>query len=219
MVEPTFLWVDIDLIVPNPWNPNAMDDDMFVKAIESIHQFGFVDPVTCREVGDLFQIIDGEHRHRAAADHSAACRKVKDKYVEHVGMRQLPITNLGAVSDPVAQKLTIVLNETRGEAEPKRLGELLTTLLISEPLPKLVELLPLDEDRIIELAELPKVNWEDLTPKAKGPAKREERWVERVFRLPVKAAEALDRALNEAKAAGAGSDWEALQRIAEEYGS
>jgi ParB-like chromosome segregation protein Spo0J len=37
-----------------------MDAEMFAKATASIHQFGFVDPVTVREVGlHDYQIIDG----------------------------------------------------------------------------------------------------------------------------------------------------------------
>ena len=118
----------------------------------------------------------------------------------------------------MAQQLTIVLNETRGEAEPKKLGSLLNTLLIAQPMPKLLEVLPFTQAKFEELAELPKVDWNSVLAKPKGgKASDEERWVERVYRVPVSTAEAIDEAIREAKAGGAGSDWEALKRIAEEF--
>lgn len=218
MPEPTFSYVDIDLLHPNPWNPNQMSEDMLGKEIESIHRFGFVDPITCREVGlNDYQIIDGEHRWRCAADHSDACVKVKGKYTEHVGLRQLPITNLGMIDDHIAKQLTIVLNETRGEAEPKKLGQVLTNLLAGEPMAELLELLPFTQPQFEELAQLPTVDWGAMvSPKMGGP-RRAEQWVERVYRLRTDEAKALDGALAEAKSNGAQSDGEAIQRIAEEY--
>src|SRR6478752_5191608 len=97
MPDPEFSWVDIDLIEPNPWNPNVMDPDMYGKAIESIHEFGFVDPVTVRRIvgsssfnvakaskGEeawldvvRYQIIDGEHRWKAGKDHGACVKAPK----------------------------------------------------------------------------------------------------------------------------------------------
>lgn len=218
---PLFFEVEIDLLEPNPWNPNQMSDDMLAKEIESIHQFGFVDPITVREVeGDdrRRQIIDGEHRWSVAKVHSGDCVRGEDgKYVEHVGMKRLPTTDLGMIPDDVAQKLTIVLNETRGEAEPRKLGALLNELLVAEPMPKLLELLPFSPARFEELAELPKVDWNSLSGSKPKGGKAEERRVERVYRLPVSTAERLDEAIREAKAAGANDDGEALRAIAEGY--
>ena len=57
-----------ELILPNPWNPNRMTTEMYAKALESISEFGMIDPLLCREMGDHYQIIDGEHRYRAACD-------------------------------------------------------------------------------------------------------------------------------------------------------
>lgn len=212
--EPTFDWVDIDLLVNNPWNPNVMDTGMFDKAVESIHRFGFVDPVTAREIGlDKYQIVDGEHRVRAAKEHSSAC-----KGDDHVGMTQLPITNLGMIEDHVAKQLTIVLNETRGEPDPKKLGLVLVELLAAEPMPMLLELLPFTKPEFEELAQLPSVDWNQLTPAPKKS--RDERWVERVYRLPDEVAKLFDKAIEHAKEFGGAPDAsvpEAIRRIAEEY--
>lgn len=218
MSEPVFSWADIDLLEPNPWNPNAMDDEMFAKAIESIHKFGFVDPVTVRVLGDRLQIIDGEHRWKGAREHSGACvrKRVKGRfvYVEHIGMRQIPIASLGSIDDQSAKQLTIVLNETRGEYDPKRMGEVLTSLVAAEPMPVLLELLPFTPDRFAELAELPKVDWGSIA--SKPPPTRDEKWVERVYRLPTEAATKLDEAITKARSAG-DADWRCLQTIAEHF--
>lgn len=218
MPDLNVLWIDIDLIEPNPWNPNQMSGDMLEKEIESVHRFGFIDPVTCRRLGDIYQLIDGEHRWSVAKVHSGACvPDGKGGYTEHIGMRQLPVSDLGVVDDHVAKQMTIVLNETRGEAEPKKMGLVLIDLIAAEPLPLLTKVLPFTKDQIEELAELPKVDWNQLQGSPKAGGKRDERIVERVYRLPEKVAKTLDDAIKAAKEEGAESDAEAIRVIAEEY--
>src|SRR5678815_835638 len=233
MAEPTFEWVSIDLIEPNPWNPNVMAYEMYAKAIESIHEFGFVNPITVRTVINgrvvgsqakkdwldavRYQIIDGEHRWRAGKDHGACVRAPKGGgWERHGGLQLLPITNLGDVPDEEAQQLTIVLNETRGTYDPKKMGALLVDLIAIKPLAALTNVLPFDKARIEELAELPSVDWEDVSFKAKrGPG--EERMVERVYRLPIEAADALDRAIQRCREDDGSSDAQALQTIAQSF--
>lgn len=223
MPEPTFEWVDIDLIEPNPWNPNVMDDEMYAKAIESIHEFGFVDPVTCRtefrsDDRLVYEIIDGEHRWKAGHDHGTCIKAKKGGgWERHGGLRQLPIANLGVVTDDVAQQLTIVLNETRGTYDPKRMGELLTDLVTVKPLADLVRVLPFDRPKFEELAELPKVDWGAVAPRTTSPKGEGERWVERVYRLPAEAAETLDAAIRRAREDDGSNDWQALRTIAERF--
>jgi hypothetical protein len=220
MPDPQFEWVDLDLLRPNPWNPNAMDEAMYASAIESIHEFGFVDPVTVRSedpdrltIEDVvhYEIIDGEHRWKAAHDHGA-CIRIEGGW-EHHGLRQVPVTNLGVVSDEDAKQLTIVLNETRGTYEPKKMGALLVELVAMKPLPDLLAVLPFDKPKFEELAALPSVDWSAVRPKAPA-APSGARWVERVFRLPAEAAEPLDQAI---AATGETTDWQALRIITEHF--
>lgn len=220
--EPSFEFVTPDKLQPNPWNPNAMDDGMYGKAIESIHEFGFVDPITCRTewIGDrlVYQIIDGEHRWRAGQDHGRCVKAKKGGgWERHMGLAVLPITNLGVVTDEVAQQLTIVLNETRGTYDPKKMGALLVELVAVKPLAELVNVLPFDKPKFEELAALPSVDWNSVAPKRPSPNAGAERWVERVYRLPADAAEVLDRAIRTAREDDGTSDWQALQRIAEDF--
>lgn len=219
MPEPTFEWVDIDLIEPNPWNPNEMDAEMRTNTIESIHEFGFVDPVTVRALtGDTYQLIDGEHRWDVAHGHGTCVKAKKGGgWERHGGLRQLPIANLGILEDEVAQQLTIVLNETRGTYDPKKMGSLLVELVAVKPLAELVTVLPFDKPKFEELAALPKMDWNAVTPRSKTQSGQGERWVERVYRLPSEAAEPLDRAIRRCREDDGSTDWQALQRIAEEF--
>lgn len=99
----------------NPWNPNKMDDRTRQAARESIATFGFIDPITVRahpELDGHYQIIDGEHRWTEATE---------------LGYTDAPVIVLD-VDDPTAMKLTIVFNETRGEADAVLLGGVLKQL-------------------------------------------------------------------------------------------
>jgi len=101
---------------PNPWNPNRMDERTLQAERESIATFGFVDPVTVRPHPDKkghFQIIDGEHRWKVLGE-------AKPKPA-------VPCVVLD-LSDTTARKLTIVLNETRGQADTALLSSLLGEL-------------------------------------------------------------------------------------------
>lgn len=223
MPEPTFEWVARVRLQPNPWNPNSMPNDMYVKAIESIHEFGFVDPITCRTewVRDqlVYEIIDGEHRWRASEGHGRCVRAKKGGgWERHVGLDVLPITNLGVLTDEIAQQLTIVLNETRGTYDPKKMGELLVDLVAVKPLPELLAVLPFDKPKFEELARLPSVDWGAVAAAPRRSAPEGERWVERVYRLPAEAAERLDDAIKTARQeSDITNDWQALQRLADDF--
>ena len=127
---------------PNPWNPNKMSDHVFNAERESIGRFGFIDPITVRkhpELDDAYQIIDGEHRWRVATE---------------LKLKSIPICVID-VSDVEAKKLTIILNETRGEADAVDLGTLLAEIQADDD--NLMEALPYTEsqlENLISLAEL-----------------------------------------------------------------
>lgn len=103
--------VPVDQIDPNPWNPNVQSDFIFGREIESIQSFGFVDPVTGRRKPDgRYEIIDGEHRWKAA---------------KQIGMTELPFNDIGEIDDARAKKLTLVLNELKGKPDTEMLSDLL----------------------------------------------------------------------------------------------
>lgn len=112
-VQGKYLVVSPDKLKPNPWNPNSMTKEVMDAEKASIKKFGFVDPITVRESGKGYEVIDGEHRWRAAKE---------------LKLKEVPVINMGIVKDEVAKQLTIVLNETRGKAKAKELAQLIQEL-------------------------------------------------------------------------------------------
>jgi ParB-like chromosome segregation protein Spo0J len=201
------VWVGPAVIRPNPWNPNQMDPDMLEHARASIREFGFVDPVTVRDLGEGdFEIIDGEHRWRIAVE---------------MDLDPIPVFNLGPVTDAIAQQLTIVLNETRGQADPEKLGKLLKDLMATETKEHLLSTLPYTREALDRLTGLPSLTWEALDRPARPmlPAERPAAWIERTYRMPKEAAEVLDRALAKVREQETPdvSDWQALELIAADF--
>lgn len=194
------------MLEPNPWNPNQMDPEMLNSARASIDKFGFVDPVTTRTLNAWsYQIIDGEHRWKIAIERN---------------LETIPVFNLGPLEDSIAQQLTIVLNETRGQANPQKLGELLKTLMAKETKETLLSALPYTREAFDRLTGLPELNWDDLS--AKRPQLSGERpsaWVERTYRMPRESAEILDQAIAKVReeADTEPSEWAALELICADY--
>jgi hypothetical protein len=129
---------------------------------ESIREYGFIDPLIVRphptdQAGALvgfnghsesdsdWQILDGEHRSRAAADE---------------GLDEIPITPLRGLTDNAAKKLTVILNETRGEADLVDLGRLLASL--DQPMTDLGFALPYSHQELEELVRVGSINWDEF---------------------------------------------------------
>lgn len=194
--------VAIETLRANPWNPNLMDPFMFDKAVASVAKFGFVDPVLVRTVAGGYEIIDGEHRWKAA---------------KSLGHKTIAIWDLGEVDDPTAKQLTIVMNETRGQADPEKMQDLLKDLLSSETTSELMATLPFDKEQFEALTKMPGLDWGDLERKA-DRQDQQTKWVERIYRLPLDAAEVLDNAIAQAKRQeDEMTDAQALEMIAADF--
>ena len=86
--------VDIDLLAPNEKQPRLqMDDAKLEELAQSIRENGVIQPILVQKIGDLYRIIAGERRWRAAQ--RAGLLKVP------VVVREVPIDDRGrAVADP-----------------------------------------------------------------------------------------------------------------------
>lgn len=200
MSDPKYAEIDPDWLQPNTWNPNRMNAFMYAKELQSIKDHGIVDPITVRKVGEnRFEIIDGEHRWRAVRD---------------LGYRKVPVYILD-VDELEAKKLTILLNELRGQALPADMGTLLKDLMKHQPLESLLDELPYTEEMFRGLTELPPLP--DFPLGKKPEPEPEKRWVERLYRMPIAAATVLDDAIKRAKEGEAIEDWQAIERIAADF--
>ena len=192
-------------LVPNPWNPNRMDDEMLRKEVESIKAFGFVDPITVRPFGKIFQIIDGEHRWKAASE---------------LGLAEVPCIVLD-VDDETAEQLTIVLNDLRGKPNEERLAALVRDLSTRRSMLDLERVLPYKRERLAEMIAERKADFDwDALKRPKPEEKQEEarQWVERVYRLPHTAAQVIDDAIGKVRTGeDISDDWRALELICADY--
>lgn len=195
------LIVPIDKIEPNGWNPNRQDDETFTKELESIRRFGFISPIIARRVGEIYEIIDGEHRWKAAMQ---------------LGMTELPVFDISPISEFEARQLTVILNELRGKPEQTKLSELLRGLLSDSSIDELTAVLPYSKDEFGKIAKLPEFDWDGFKEKMEG--QKPAHWVERIFRMSSEDSTALDKALAKVKREQDNvPDAKALGLIAQEY--
>jgi len=196
---------------PNPWNPNRMTKAMRQKLVESIHEYGMIDPLTVRWIlrGDpdenngIWQIIDGENRWQVAVDE---------------GIDKFDCIEVQGLTEAQAKKLTIVMNELHGQADPGKLGDLLADILDMTSLDELKVALPYEDgvlagylnlDPLPDLAPMP-----DMTSTGEGT---KEAWVERMFRMPKSVGLVVDEAIEKAKDGEDVETWQALERVAADY--
>jgi hypothetical protein len=78
--------------------------------------------------------------------------------------------------------------------------------------------MPFSRQRFDELVGQISVDWGALEQKRRDAADVEDRWVERVYRMPATAAEVVDQAVTKAREESGGtSDWQGLEFVAAEF--
>lgn len=137
--------VELSKLHANPWNPNVMDDATYRAERESIRLYGFIDPVTVRphpEIEGEWQILDGEHRCKAARDE---------------GHTHVDVIVLHDLSEVQSQKLTVILNETRGSADEAKLARLIARMEEQSSREEVRLGLPYDDDTISRMIQRAKM--------------------------------------------------------------
>jgi ParB/RepB/Spo0J family partition protein len=89
----TTVYVAVADLKPNPWNPNRQSDEDFELLLRSIEDNGFTVPIVVNR--DTMQIVDGEHRWRAA---------------QALGMDEIPVVY---VDQTIEQQMTATLTHNR----------------------------------------------------------------------------------------------------------
>lgn len=191
-----------DDLTPNTWNPNVMQDEERDRLRAGIRKFGFLDPLTVRWADPRYEIIDGEHRWEVGVEE---------------GLESFPCFVIEA-DDDTARMLTPILNELHGSPDTQKLSDLIKDLQQRHSDVTLRELLPYSRQRFDELVGQISVDWGALEAKRQDADDVEDRWVERVYRMPAGSAEVVDQAVEKAKAeAGASNDWQGLEYVAAEF--
>ena len=141
----TVVHLPVDALVPNPWNPNRMDDTMRAKVRAYVQQEGLVQPLVVRVCPDdsaLYQILGGYHRW-------LICK-------EDLGYTEVPCVVVD-VDDRRAKVLTVNLNDLGGQSVPHLLAELVHDLHRDTSLDDLATLLPYDSRELADSLELLKL--------------------------------------------------------------
>lgn len=103
---------------PNPWNTNVVTPENEAKIDASLKRLGMFKPVIVRELADgTLEILGGEHR--------------KDSAIR-IGMGEVPIINLGSISDKKAKEIGLVDNGRYGNDDTLQLAQLLEELGTAE---------------------------------------------------------------------------------------
>lgn len=87
--------VKIDEVRPNSWNPKKKDNPEYERVKKSVQINGLTQPIFVRENDNgqtRYEILDGEHRHRAAKE---------------LGIGEIYIYDEGQVDDELAKSLTL----------------------------------------------------------------------------------------------------------------
>lgn len=132
----------VDRLRPNPKNDNKQSHFMFGKLLATLREEGFTLPIVVRS-GDargpfkdgLLEIVGGEQRWRAA---------------QKLGMAEVPIVDIGCVSDLRTKKLLINLNRVHGDSDQDALSRLVREIT-EEGGESALESLPFDEDMLKDL--------------------------------------------------------------------
>ncbi len=146
-IKDNIIRVPVDKIFPNPWNPNEQTAFIYERERRSIRKHGFLQPILVRQVKGGYQIIDGEHRWRAG---------------QQEGYEELPVNNLGKVTDGIAKQLTLIMNETRGELRRDKLTEVLKSLSLDFSIEDLALDLPFQQTEIEQLLKSSEVDWDQV---------------------------------------------------------
>jgi ParB/RepB/Spo0J family partition protein len=135
--------IDVDRLLPNPWNVNRMPAGLQAKLAAYLKREGFVEPLVVRphpEQQGAYEIIGGEHRWRVAK--------------ERLGYSVVPCVVLKGLDDKRAKILSVNLNSMKGEAVPSLLSKLLNDLQQGVPLDDLAATLPYDTSEITDFLSL-----------------------------------------------------------------
>jgi len=163
------LEIDIGDLRPNPWNPNQQSPFIQKKMARSLRRFGVIRELLVREVGPGlaagegyapvagYEVIDGEHR----------LGELRGGKVARVEVR-----NLGVVPDHEAKELTVVLNEIRGNPNPRKLSELLYTLEQAGLKPEYHDVAPYTEAELDALLKVREINPDETQRVIGGHAER-----------------------------------------------
>lgn len=133
--------LQIDYVAPetlnkNPWNPNKVDPINHQKLVNSLKEVDVFKPILVRTLDDgSLEIIGGQHRVEALIT---------------LGHTEVPILNLGVISERRAKEITLLDNSQYGDLDHYKFAELVGDGQLGD-MSELLSKLPMDEDELSNL--------------------------------------------------------------------
>lgn len=145
MSEAPSVEISIDRLQPNPWNTNIVPPENEAKLETSIKDLGFFRPIIVRtlEHGEL-EILGGQHRWQVA---------------QRLGIKTVPVHNLGHVEDKLAKKISLADNARYGHDDTMSLADLLNEVGTKE---EIAAFLPYTNDDLAAILTTSNVALDDL---------------------------------------------------------
>jgi ParB family transcriptional regulator, chromosome partitioning protein len=140
----------VSRLQPNPWNTNRITDPANAEKLrESLRRFGAFKPIIVRTLnGGQLEILGGEHRWIAA---------------QEIGLKEVPVVNLGLVDDKRAKEIGLVDNGRYGEDDALGLQGLLKDL--GEDV---LKFMPYSDTELKSIMEASAVSLDDLDSVVRG---------------------------------------------------
>jgi ParB-like chromosome segregation protein Spo0J len=189
----TYPEVDIDLLVPNTWNPNVLDKDgmkkLKVNIQDTLDAAGTIPPVVVRphpKQDGKFEIIDGYHR---------------TEVMKKLDKQKVPVCIMH-IDTKRAMRLTETLNHLRGTNDPEKYVTYLEEMINEhgESLESMSEYLPDTVEDMETLMRAHQVKLDDVAISGDGledededeDQKAEDTWVDVKFRVSQPMAEIIE---------------------------
>ena len=146
-------------ILPAPWNYKEQDEATSAKLLDNLKRNGQVETCIVRThptKRGYYEMVNGNHR--------------LDLFMA-AGIEQVHCFNLGKVSQQEAERVAIETNETKFDADPVRLAQLVTGLLGTFERDDLLSTLPYSDNELDNFKDLLDFEWEKPDPKTpkEGP--------------------------------------------------
>lgn len=127
-----YVWISLKDIHKADWNYKEEDESKSKKLNNSLNEFGQIQNVIVREIGNDIEIVNGNHR--------------LDEMIA-LDLEEAMCYNLGKdISDEKAYKIGLVTNEDHFQADPNKLQDLLKKIIDKEGAEKASKTLPYDEN-------------------------------------------------------------------------
>jgi ParB-like chromosome segregation protein Spo0J len=124
-------YVNPESLTNNLWNPNKVDSANQKKLVNSLNKIGIFKPILVRTLPDKsLEIIGGQHRVEALIS---------------MGEEEIPIYNMGVISDEDAKRITLADNSQYGELDYEKFVDMVGNGEIGS-VDEIISFLPMDSD-------------------------------------------------------------------------